>query len=902
MVGLTLPNLANASFFLNYFAIELCEMKKNNCYILLFLILVVTPLFAQRETANWFFGTNAGLNFNTGIPETLIDGQISTTEGCSTVSDSSGELLFYTNGDRVLNKTHSTMSNGYGLLGHRSSSQSAIVVPNVSNPSIYYVFTADVVQAYLGGRNGNGFNYSVIDLSLNAGLGRVISKNINLIPQSSEKVSAVSALDGSGFWVVTHARNKFYAYKVDGSGVNSPVISTIGIDIDDYNNIRGHIKFSPNGKKLAITHSIFEPDFNGYLNIYDFNLNTGVVSNEKLIGRDRIFYGIEFSPDSSKLFTTAMLIDISGPLRSTQDIALYQYDTTVADIIRTEFLINTYISEPEIHLGGALQLAFDKKVYHSILGEKLSVINEPSLYGSSIDYREFSVDLAGKTTRFGLPSYEQSAFESIISVEDLCFNNVTKFNIVVDEAIQSISWDFGDPTSGVNNTSTDMNPTHLFSSTGRFTVTMNVNFVNRATKTYIEFIEIGEMPDLITQVELTQCDVDDDDGITKFNLEQVEPLLGLPSNDLVINYFESFDDAFADENVLNESNYENTTNGQIIFAKIFINAGCYSIIEVKLNVEPMSNLGEYLTIFVCQDNATNNLTFEASDILSLLENDFLGSDNSLYFSESDALLENNSISGTINFPDTDEKTLYFRIENLNACSLIGSIRIDGVSLPILEDKTSIFCSNSTNFLDADDGFWSYLWSTGETTKKIEISSPGSYWVEVFTGIDCSDIINFDVKLSEGFNIEKIEIQDFRPENTVNILLSDYSGSIEYSLDDGITFSESNYFENVAPGIYNVLVKKDNCHFVEETILVGGYPNFFTPNGDGINDIWKIKQPENFQEAKISIYNRYGKLLKIMNAFDGWDGKHEGNVMTPSDYWFSIALNEKIVFGHFTLKL
>ena len=137
---------------------------------------------------------------------------------------------------------------------------------------------------------------------------------------------------------------------------------------------------------------------------------------------------------------------------------------------------------------------------------------------------------------------------------------------------------------------------------------------------------------------------------------------------------------------------------------------------------------------------------------------------------------------------------------------------------------------------------------------------------------------------------------------IKILLDNYEGEIEYSLDNGLTFSQSNYFNNITTGLYSVIVKKDNCYFVEQTILVGGYPNFFTPNGDGINDKWRIKRPEYFQEATISVFDRYGKLLKVMTANDGWDGTHEGAILTPSDYWFSIALNEKVVFGHFTLKL
>lgn len=863
--------------------------------------MVVLPLSAQRETANWYFGNNAGLDFNSGVPQVLTDGQIATTEGCSTVSDISGNVLFYTNGVEVWNKNHNRMQNGGGLLGSISSSQSAVVVPNISNPNIYYVFTADVVQSYLSGGSGNGFNYSIIDMSLNGGLGSVINKNINLLSQGSEKVTAVSSLDGTGFWVVTHKQNKFYAYKVDGSGVNAPVISTVGINIEDFENIRGAIKLSPNGEKLAIAHAIFVPSFNGFLSVFDFNLNNGQVTNEKEVATDRVFYGIEFSPDSSKLYASGMIIDDSESYSTTTNIALYQYDLSFGEFDRTEFLINTYENDTENHLSGALQLGFDKKIYHAILGERLSVINQPNLSRRSADYREFSVELGESSARYGLPSYEQSAFESIISVKNLCFNNPTQFNIVIDEPIQSISWDFGDPASGVNNSSNEMSPSHIFTSTGRFAVTMNVDFLNRATKTYIEFIEIEETPIFVTQVELIQCDINEDDGITMFNLAEAEQLLGLPSDELVVTYFESFDDALVNENSLVELGYENSFNGQIIYAKVFVNADCYSIIEVKLSVEPMSNLGEYSNIFVCQDSSSNDLIFDTVDILTLLENDFLGSDISIYNNESDALMEINSLSGIKTISDTIELRLYFRAETFNSCNVIGSINISGATAPSVNDQSTIFCTNETNTLDAGASFWSYLWSTGETTQKIEISSPGNYWVEVSTGINCSDTMNFEAKLSEAFEIIKIEVDDFRPQNSVRILLNDYSGDIEYSLD-GITFSKTNVFNNVTPGIYDVFVKKDNCHFVKQTVLVGGYPNYFTPNGDGVNDTWKIKQPLYFQEAKINIYDRYGKLLRVMSANDGWDGKHEGNILTPADYWFTIALNNKVVYGHFTLKL
>ena len=114
-------------------------MLKKKSYILIFVLLFALTLSAQRESANWYFGFSSGLDFNSGIPEVLSDGKITTTEGCSTVSDNSGNLLFYTEGVDVWDKNHNIMQNGENLLGDNSSSQSTIVVPNVSNSNIFYL-------------------------------------------------------------------------------------------------------------------------------------------------------------------------------------------------------------------------------------------------------------------------------------------------------------------------------------------------------------------------------------------------------------------------------------------------------------------------------------------------------------------------------------------------------------------------------------------------------------------------------------------------------------------------------------------------------------------------------------------------------------------------------------------
>jgi len=85
-------------------------------------------VFPQGEANIWYFGDGAGLDFNTDPPTALYDSPIYTIEGCATISDSSGQLLFYTDGRKVYNKLHQIMPNGEGLLGHSPAPQSVLTL------------------------------------------------------------------------------------------------------------------------------------------------------------------------------------------------------------------------------------------------------------------------------------------------------------------------------------------------------------------------------------------------------------------------------------------------------------------------------------------------------------------------------------------------------------------------------------------------------------------------------------------------------------------------------------------------------------------------------------------------------------------------------------------------------
>src|SRR4030095_9896205 len=246
------------------------------------------PLLAQHHADNWYFGVLAGIDFSTFPPTILTDGALYTVEGCASMSDTSGNLLFYTNGVDVYNSQHSIMPNGSGLYGGISSTQSSLMVPhpNPDSSNIYFIFTTEETG------NPNGFCYSKVDISLQGGLGDVTTKNISLLTPVVEKLTAVTTEDLSKTWIVVHewGTNAFYAYALTSSGFNAtPVISNTGIvhNTSIIQNTYGQMKFAPCGNRLGVAVA-----YQDTVELFDFNMATGTVYNPVTIPMPDHIYGL----------------------------------------------------------------------------------------------------------------------------------------------------------------------------------------------------------------------------------------------------------------------------------------------------------------------------------------------------------------------------------------------------------------------------------------------------------------------------------------------------------------------------------------------------------------------------------------------------------------------------------
>lgn len=255
------------------------------------------------------------------------------------------------------------------------------------------------------------------------------------------------------------------------------------------------------------------------------------------------------------------------------------------------------------------------------------------------------------------------------------------------------------------------------------------------------------------------------------------------------------------------------------------------------------------------------------------------------------------------------QTIYARITNIQGCYTDYPVNlIINTFNEVVADETLGLCENNSLILDAGNGFSSYLWNTtpAQTTQQITVTSAGTYTVTLTNATNCSKDKTFTVDASGIATIEEISINDFQENNNATIRISSSSlGDYEFSLD-GVNYQDTPFFDNLEEGEYTVYVQdKKGCGITFETFYILDYPKYFTPNNDGFNDTWFINNLEKrgLENSTITIFDRYGKLLKQLTGFgDGWNGTFNGETLPSSDYWFEIQLSSgKSVKGHFTLK-
>ncbi|MCG3165855.1 MAG: hypothetical protein POELPBGB_01630 [Bacteroidia bacterium] len=284
------------------------------------------------------------------------------------------------------------MQNGTGLLGGISSTQAALIVPQPLSNTLYYLFTTDDFCNNLS----NGLRYSVIDICEDNKNGDILQgfKNILLVDTIAEKITAVRHSNGEDYWVVVHRyfSNKFYSYKLTSQGLEAPIISSVGSihQGGGSNNMWraiGQMVISSDGSRLALGA------INGanLLEVFDFNNSSGILSNSKSISTLTGSYGVAFSPDGLKLYSTPLLtqynLNAGGGNQDSITASAYDYPN------------------PDLECGNALQLGPNGKLYmYNCFDNDISVINAPDLLAASSNAVANVFTMQTNATVFGLPN------------------------------------------------------------------------------------------------------------------------------------------------------------------------------------------------------------------------------------------------------------------------------------------------------------------------------------------------------------------------------------------------------------------------------------------------------------------------------------------------------------------
>jgi hypothetical protein len=373
---------------------------------------------AQLRNSNWCFGDSSGINFSIPTSPTTFPTGFRTRGSCVSISDSSGQLLFYANtratvpgrSGQIWNTNNLMMQNGDSIIGG-GWYQEMTCIPNPSPDDTYYIFSIGVTNS-----SQFGLYYSIIDMNQNSGLGAVVQKNIQL--QSIKAVDGINAVkhaNGRDWWLIFRNwvfpyNNDYYVYLITPASISLNSVQSIG----DTNKSGGsYMQFNKNGDRILIGNWM------GLLELLDFDRCTGVIALNKVIEHEATtfpyYLGCEFSPNGR--FAYLVSADYGNGLSDSSH--LYQYDLNLSNPATSRIVLHGF-ERPEAP--GYLRLAPDNKIYLSsayedgsigfpyadnvrnYVNENLSVINSPDSLGATCNFTPFSFYLGGTRTYYGLPN------------------------------------------------------------------------------------------------------------------------------------------------------------------------------------------------------------------------------------------------------------------------------------------------------------------------------------------------------------------------------------------------------------------------------------------------------------------------------------------------------------------
>ena len=449
----------------------------------------------QSQGVKWYFGQNAGLDFGGGgAPKPITDGSLSTIEGSSSIANTKGILLFYSDGITIYTKDGKPMKSlvpgdtattQTPLDGNKNSTQSALIVPKPTCRGceyLYYVYTTSEI------RGQKVLTYSVVDMRKNGGKGAIVEKNIPVSGSGTEQSASVRNDRDSTYWVITrvYGTNRFEIRHL--TRAENPTVTTYegGQKIDTLTKAEGYIKIGPadttggnkGNRPMAVV--IPGPPKNS-VDLYTFNDSTGKMTFNRTLDLGPAppkAYGVEFSPDGKNLYVT-MLADTNadGSLKGSSYIL--RYDLSQKDSLLTRS--RTVVDSSTTRQYGSIQIGPDGRIYVATKGSSsLGTIENPN--GGLLDslrYNPAGQSLGGKTSQLGLPNlvanFNDNSSGPGFNYSDTCAHQPTVFQASPNcpKLKETYTWNFGDGSRPVSTTA--LKPQlHTYTKPGSYSVALQI--------------------------------------------------------------------------------------------------------------------------------------------------------------------------------------------------------------------------------------------------------------------------------------------------------------------------------------------------------------------------------------------------------------------------------------------
>ncbi|MEZ4722025.1 MAG: gliding motility-associated C-terminal domain-containing protein [Flavobacteriales bacterium] len=812
-------------------------MRSISLFAILYLF--SNSVCCQTPADWWFFGDNAGIHFSESGVVAASGSDMMAPEGCSSISDAFGNLLFYSDGDSVWDRNHNVMPNGTGLLGNESSAQSSLIVKKPGSSTIYYLFTTDALEN-LG---ASGLRYSAVDMSLNGGFGDVVAaeKNILLHQPCTEQLACVS--QPNGFWLMSHsfAGTTWLAYEITGAGINTIAVSSNAGSSYTTGQI-GYSKFSLDGSRFAAALAV-----DGVVEVFDFDQQTGTVSNPIQISTTNLTaaYGLEFSPNGLRLYVSAGLFN-GG---------LYQYDLTfgtAAAISASEVLLSS-----DFGTGRGLQLGPDKRIYYTkpVISAMAAVVS-PDELGASCNFTDSIVLLSpGTLCRQGTPAFVSSYLSSLIQFDRLCFGDSVSFSTDT-VGVDSVIWNFGDVVSGTNDTSTQLFPMHHFTDTGNFLVELII-WKNGFADTNYRNVTIQPSGSLNLGLDTVIC--------------SSIPLI-LDVNEVGATYLWRGGDINPLQTISVDTTIWVTVFGvcDTLSDTLVVSVQAPPTVDIGPDTILCDQSGYVLKALVSDSVAYKWSTGDTIDSIFVMTSGTYGLSAT---NECGFVLAVANVTFALSPPDT----------LLLADTVICSSKALTLSVPVLAGVAYIWPDSSTSN--------SYVVDTSEKVSVIATSLCGSR-TDVMQVDYLGNLPSFLGNDTAICDLDLITLDARAAGATYNWNTGDTSGTVQAGVESRDYFVTITRGPCTSAARIGVDVSDLFCEDIEcgvETM------NVFSPNEDGINDTWVVTSDCDIHTYNLIIFNRWGQLVHQSSEIaTGWDGYINGQQASEGVYYYIMEFKDQVV--------